>query len=168
MAGNPPQTDTAGLEPGATPERAAAAGADPPRALSALWYRLVGQEWSTLAVVAPGNGPGAWRVAQGLVKIADHGTRPPRTVSVIEASLERLATVAETISADGGPEATERPRWILAVDSPLENPATIGLLSTCDAVLLLLERRRTRIPDGQRILELVGPDRFIGAVLYSG
>src|SRR5215813_8521145 len=139
----------------------------PLRAVSALWYRLPKFQWSTLAVVAPGNGAGAWRIAQALVEVAEKRPRPLSAVNAVDASLERLTAVVELLSPETLAEALERPRFVLAVDSPLENPATIGLLSKCDAVVLLLERRRTRIPDGQRILELVGPERFIGAVLYS-
>ena len=87
-------------------------------------------------------------------------------MNAIDANLDRLAAVGELLAAETLEAAVERPRFVLAVDSPLENPATIGLLSICDAVVLLVERGRTRIPDGQRILELVGPERFIGAVLY--
>ena len=163
-------SDPSDIEPGAPqpiemePRRARTA--DPPKAVSALWYRLGGIPWSTLAVVAPGNGAGAWRIALALVDVAEKVPRPLRSVNAIDANLDRLAAVGELLAAETLEAAVERPRFVLAVDSPLENPATIGLLSICDAVVLLVERRRTRIPDGQRILELVGPERFIGAVLY--
>lgn len=168
MASNPPQTETAGPEPVEADQDRRESRGDPPKAVSALWYRLTRFQWSTLAVVAPGNGAGAWRSAQALVEVAEVRPRPLRAVNAIGANLEKLAAVVRLLSAETLVAAVERPRFILAVDSPLENPATIGLLSSCDAVVLLVEKRRTRIPDGQRILELVGPERFIGAVLYPG
>lgn len=153
--------------PEAVEQRGASAAA-PPRAVGALWYRLTGLRWVTLALVAPGDGPRAWRTAQALVEVAEKRPRPLRAVNVIEASMDRVAAMRSVLSPEKLGATADRPRFVLAVDSPLENPAAIGLLSTCDGVVLLLERRRTRIADGQRILELVGPERFIGAVLCSG
>ena len=159
----PPPPDP--VEGEASPAKSAGG---PPRAVSALWYRLVDLPWKTLAVVAPGNGPRAWRLVQALVEAAGHRPRLLKAVNAVNASTERVAAVAHVLSPKKLLAAGDRTRFVLAADSPLENPAAIGLLSTCDAVVLLLERRRTRIPDGQRILELVGAERFIGAVLYSG
>jgi len=138
-----------------------------PKAMSALWYRLVGLPWRTLAVVAPGNAAGAWRVSQALVEVARERPRLLKAVNAVDASLGRLAAVTQALSPEKLQSAQERTRFIIAADSPLENPAAIGLLSTCDGEILLLERGTTRIPDGRRILELVGPERFLGAVLAS-
>ena len=165
MASDPRDIETAGPEPiEAVGNRRGSVGA-PAKAVSALWYRLADFQWRTLAVVAAGNGPGAWRIARALVEVAGERPRLLKAVNAIDASLERLAAVAHALSPEKLVAATVRTRFVLAVDSPLENPASIGLLSICDAVVLVLERRRTRIPDAQRILQLVGPERFIGAVL---
>jgi len=165
MASDRHDIDTAGPEPiEAVGNRRESVGA-PVQALSALWYRLADFQWRTLAVVAPGNGLGAWRTAQALVEVAEKRPRLLKVVNAIDASLERLDAVAHALSPEKLVAAADRTRFVLAVDSPLENPAAIGLLSTCDAVVILLERQRTRIPDAQRIVELVGRERFIGAVL---
>ena len=161
MASDPRDIETAEPEPSKAVGNAGA----PPKVVAALWYRLAGFQWRTLAVVAPGNGPGAWRIAGTLVEVAEERPSVLSAVNAIDASLERLGVVAQLLSPEKLVAAGDRPRFVLAVDSPLENPAAIGLLSSCDAVLLLLERRRTRIPDAQRILELVGRERFIGAVI---
>jgi hypothetical protein len=163
-----PDIEPAGPEPVEAPESRRGSVAAPHQAVIALWYRLAGLQWRTLAVVAPGNGLRAWRIAQALVEAAEERPRLLKAVNVINASLARVAAVAHVLSPPKLVAAAEGTRFVLAVDSPVENPAAIRLLSTCDAVVLLLERRRTRIPDGQRILELVGPERFIGAVLCSG
>ncbi|HEY3586392.1 MAG TPA: hypothetical protein VGK85_04540 [Myxococcaceae bacterium] len=137
----------------------------PLKAVTLLWHRLVGLRWRTLAVVAPGNGVRAWRLAQALVEVATDRPRHLKAVNALDASVDRVAAVAHGLSPEKLQATNDRTRFIVAADSPLESPATIGLLSRCDAVLLLLERQRTRIPDGRRILELVGRERFIGAVL---
>jgi hypothetical protein len=167
MASDLRDIETTGPEPvEAVGSRRESVGATA-KAVCALWYRLADFQWRTLALVAPGNGLVAWRIAQALVEVAEKRPRLLKAVNAIDASLERVAAVAHVLSPEKLVAAADRTRFVLAVDSPLENPAAIGLLSTCDAVVLLLERRRTRIPDGQRILELVGRERFIGAVLGS-
>jgi hypothetical protein len=141
---------------------------EPTPQISVLWYTLRGRPWRTLALVAPGNASRAWRLALEF-RAAEAGSRHNlHVVNALNASVGRVAAVAHALSAKKLESAPGRPRFIVAVDSPLENPVAIGLLSACDAVVLLLERRRTRIPDAQRIFELVGPERFIGAVLGPG
>jgi hypothetical protein len=167
MASDPNDIETAEPEPLGVPESPTWSVAAPPKAVIALWYRLADFQWRTLALVAPGNGPRAWRIAQALVEVSATRPRLLKAVNAVDASLGRVAAVAHVLSPQRLVAAADRNRFILAVDSPLEHPAAIGLLANCDAVVLLLERGRTRIPDGQRILELVGPERFIGAVLCS-
>jgi hypothetical protein len=140
----------------------------PPPEVSALWYSLRARPWRTLALVAPGNAPRAWRLAQKFQLVEGERAQTLKLVNALDANVGRVAAVAHALSPKKLESAPERARFILAADSPLENPVAIGLLSTCDAVLLLLERQRTRIPDAQRILELIGPERFIGAVLVAG
>ena len=164
MAIDAPDTETAGPEP-VQSSRTEGGSITPSKAVAALWYRLSGSQWKTLALVAPGNGPRAWRLAQALVEVAEERPRLLKAMNLTHASRARVSAVAHALSPQKLVAAADRPRFILAVDSPLENPAAIGLLSRCEAVVLLLERGRTRIPDGRRILELVGRERFIGAVL---
>ena len=54
--------------------------------------------------------------------------------------------------------------FIVALDSPIANPVAIAVIAASDAVLLLLERGVTGIPQARRIVEIVGRDRLIGAV----
>jgi hypothetical protein len=140
----------------------------PTSAVIGLWYNLRARPWRTLALVAPGNGARAWRLAQELLAVEGDRTRAVQVVNALDATVGRVAAVAHALSPRKLESALDQTRFIVVADSPLENPVAIGLLSTCDAVVLLLERQRTRIPDAQRILELVGPERFIGAVLGPG
>jgi hypothetical protein len=137
------------------------------RALWALWYQLMQLSWSTLALVEPDDGARAWRVAQALVHVADKHPLPLKAVNVVGASPARVAALANVLSPERLQARANRPRFVLAVDSPLGNPPAIVLLSACDVVVLCLERRRTRIPDGQRTVELIGRERIVGAVLCS-
>jgi hypothetical protein len=164
MATDPQDIQSPPAEPGAVETGPVGIGSVPLKAVTVLWYRLVGLRWRTLAVVAPGNGVRAWRLAQALVEVAVDRPRHLKAVNALDASADRVAAVAHSLAPERLQATNDRTRFIVAADSPLESPATIGLLSRCDAVLLLLERQRTPIPDGRRILELVGRERFIGAV----
>jgi hypothetical protein len=55
----------------------------------------------------------------------------------------------------------------VATDSPALNPAALAVLTACDAVLLLVQEGRTPIPGARRLIELIGRQRLIGAVLGS-
>ena len=167
MASNPHDAQAVGAEPGPSLEERRGSAGSAQGALSALWYRLVAPRWRTLALVAPDDGARAWRLAQGLVEVAKGGPTPLKAVNALGASLDRLAAVAHVLSPKKLQTTSDVTRFIVAADSPLETPASIGLLSSCDSVVLVLERGRTRIHDGRRILQLVGPERFVGAVLGS-
>jgi len=140
----------------------------PAPAVSAVWYNLRARPWRTLALVAPVNGSRAWRLAHELRAVEGARPRGIHVVNALDATVGRVAAITHALSPKKLESRTDQLRFIVAADSPLVNPVAIGLLTTCDAVVLLLERRRTRIPDAQRILELVGSERFIGAVLCPG
>jgi hypothetical protein len=55
----------------------------------------------------------------------------------------------------------------VALDSPVVNPVAIGVLTVGDAVLMLLEKGVSKIPQARRILEIAGRERFIGAVVVG-
>ena len=134
--------------------------------LVGLWYLLMGQRWTTLAIVSPGDGPGAWRLAEGLVEVARKSQSSPiDAVKVLDLKPERAVSVARavtTLTAVG-----ERKRFVLALDSPVGNPVAPIVLAACDAVLLLLERGETRIPDARKTLESVTRQEIVGAVFDS-
>jgi len=138
----------------------------PAHDLSALWYTLVARRWTSLAVISPDDSPRAWRLVQKLDEIARvNQYRALKTVNILDLNLERAETITHAIGKVSS--LGERKRYLIAIDSPLENPVAIRVLSACDAVLLVLEKDRSRIPDAQRTVEMVGRGRLIGAVLDS-
>ena len=147
-----------GTDRGSTPP-------DPSRGLIELWYSVVSLCWSTLAVVTPEEGAHAWWLAQAMVAV--HGREPPlfKAVDLVGATPARMAAVSHAIAPSKLEVSADRTRFVIAVDSPLTEPRALGVLSICDAALLLVERETTRIQDVRRMLALVGRKRFIGAVL---
>ncbi len=180
MASDPASPAESTSAPGAPPEptpplgtpareepRARKPAAEPPaHDVTALWYTLVGRPWTSLAVIAPDDSPRAWRLVQRLDEVARANQyRALKTVNILDLNLERAEAVAHAIGKVSS--LGERKRYLIAIDSPLENPVAIRVLSACDAVLLVLEKDRSRIPDAQRTVEMVGRGRLIGAVLGS-
>ena len=134
--------------------------------VSALFYTLIGRSWSSLAIISPDDSLRAWRLVQRLEEVARaHQYRSLKTVNILEMTLERAEGITHAIGKVSS--LGERKRYLIAIDSPLENPVAIRLLSACDAVLLVLEKDRSRIPDAHRTVEMVGRGRLIGAVLSS-
>jgi hypothetical protein len=154
------------IESAESPSSRLIARAPPPHDVSALWYVLVSRPWTSLAVVSPDDGSKAWRLAERFLEVARQNQSSVFTaVNILNLNVERAASIAHAVSVVTA--VGQRKRFVMAIDSPLENPIAIRVLSACDAVLLLLEKGRSRIPDAQRTVELVGRERLIGAVLGS-
>ena len=146
----------------ARPRRAAPEA--PAHDVSALFYTLIGRPWSSLAVISPDDSPRALRLVRKLEDVArTNQYRSLKTVDILELNLERAESITHAIGKVSS--LGERKRYLIAIDSPLENPVAIRVLSACDAVLLVLEKDRSRLPDAQRTVEMVGRGRLIGAVL---
>ena len=121
-----------------------------PYAVEELWYMLLSRRWSSLVVVSPDRTPNTLRLARSL---AEFGTRSRRTVELVDAlqlDVERAAAIA---------------RIVIALDSPMANPIAIEVLTMCDAVIVLLEKGVSKIPQARKIIDIVGRQRLIGAVL---
>jgi hypothetical protein len=126
-----------------------------------LWYLLTRHEWSCLAIVSPDGSDRTWRLTSSLV---DAGNRHGGNVKAIDAlgiDLPPAASSTHLVAPAHGP----RPRYVLAVDPPTDNPHAIGVLAGCDAVLLLLQLGISTIPHTRRNIELIGPGQIVGAVL---
>jgi len=135
--------------------------------LSTLLYSLVIRPWTSLAIVSPDDGNRAWRLAQKLAEAAQQSHyQTLKAVNLLDLNAERAFNVAHAVSKVSA--LGERKRFILAIASPVENPIAIRVLTACQAALLVLQWGRSRIPDAQRTVELIGRDRLIGAVLCSG
>jgi hypothetical protein len=131
-----------------------------------LWYRLAARPWSSLAVVSPDRTPNTLRLARSLAELGTLHTR--HVVDLIDGlqlDPDRAAAIAQRVGSQGSGPSVAEPRFVIAVDSPIVNPVAIRLLATADAVLMLLEKGVSSIPQARRIVEIVGPERLVGAVL---
>lgn len=137
-----------------------------PSGVAALFQALVSREWLSLAVVSTEATDRAWWLVQALEQVAAQSPRPLRTLNVLGVTMARAAAMAHAL-APGKLRAAAPQRYCVATDSPVLNPASLEVVMACDAVLLLLEEGRTRIPGARRLVELIGRERLMGAVLGS-
>jgi hypothetical protein len=64
-------------------------------------------------------------------------------------------------------DRSRRSHHVAALDCPLESQAALLLSSAADAAVLVVQRDRTKLASARRVLDLVGPTRFVGAVLVT-
>jgi hypothetical protein len=132
----------------------------------ALWYRLLSRPWSCLVVVSPERTPNTLRLARRLAELGTQYLRHPiEVIDGLELDLERSRAIAHMVGPQAGMPRLADPRFIIALDSPIVNPVAIGLLTVGDAILMLLEKGVSSIPQARQIIEIVGRERFLGAVL---
>ena len=131
-----------------------------------LWYRLLTRPWFALVVVSPDETPSTLRVARGLAEFgAQHQRRPIDLIDGLQLDLDRASAIAHRIAPEEGPPRPAEPRFIVALESPTANPIAIEVLLAADAILLLVRKGVTRIPQARKIIEIAGRERIIGAVL---
>jgi hypothetical protein len=137
-----------------------------PRGIGPLFQILTARDWRTLAVVSAEEGNRAWWLVQALDQIAVQAHQPFRTLNVLEVTVARATAMAHALSPAKLRTGKGR-RYLLATDSPAVNPASLGVLTACDGVLLLIQEGRTRTTGARRLVELIGRQRLIGVVLGS-
>jgi hypothetical protein len=140
----------------------------PGYAVEELWYKLVARPWSCLGVVSPHRTPNTLRLTRSLAEFGtQHRQHPVEVIEGMQLDMKRSAAIAQMVNPQGEvPRLSDR-RFIIALDSPIANPSAIGLLGASDAVLVLLEKGVTSIPQARRVVEIVGPERLLGAVLVD-
>jgi hypothetical protein len=135
-------------------------------AVEELWYKLLARPWSSLAVVSPERTPKTLRLARSLGEFGTrHRRRPVEIIDGMRLDLERSAAIAQMVEPEEGVPPLSDPRFVIALDSPIANPIAMEVLAASGAVLMLLEKGVTRIPQALRVIEMVGRERLIGAVL---
>jgi hypothetical protein len=138
---------------------------DRPYAVEELWYLLLSRRWSCLVLVSPHRTPKTLRLARDLAEFgARHRRRAIEIIDALELDMDRASTIARRIEAKGDLRRLDESRFIVALESPTANPSAIEVLNAADAVVLLVEKGVTAIPEARRVVEIVGRQRLVGAV----
>lgn len=175
--------------PGGQPGRGAPPGPD----YQQLWFRLARLPWASLVVVPADRGVSAAEVATSLAEVGtavgetvtaivadtiDYGSAralaelQPRltsgTAQRATKDVESHEVGPDEPRAAGAHDATPLPpsgRAIISIGSVVEEPLGIAIVQAADAVLLCVEMGKARLGPARRTLELIGPERLIGAVV---
>lgn len=121
-------------------------------------------DWRSLVVLPAQPGVSAYAVADALVSTSNQ-VRAVRA-TLLPAERVEPARVSQVIV-----EMIDRVHAggvvVAVVGSVLEHPETMPLLMAADAVLLCVYLGRTGIDEARRTVELVGRERFLGAVTVA-
>jgi hypothetical protein len=126
-----------------------------------LWFATLKRDWSSLALVPSQPGGSASEVGRALAKVAalqkDSAVKFVNAEGVDLASASRMIIeLTQHVSAGG--------ITIIALDSVIENPAGIPIAMSADAALLCVQLGQSDTDTAERTLELIGKERFLGAV----
>jgi hypothetical protein len=129
-----------------------------------IWFAALRRPWSSLVLVPAHPGATALFIADALVAVGRlHGERPVRLVNAEGAELPDVANILKSLGA-----IVERQELaVVAVDCPLSEAAAIPIARTAEAAILVLPLGESGFLDARRAIDLVGRDRFIGAVTLA-
>ena len=135
-----------------------------------LWFTLARLPWRSLVVV-PGDEHGS--SASVATALADVGRRlksGPVTFLVMAGPLD-YASAGRIVASVAGPPpessgtAPAYGRVIVAIPPVVNEPLGIAVTDAADAVVLCIEKGKTRTPAARRTIEMIGRDRIVGCIL---
>ena len=155
----------------------------PPRDLLELWFATRRFEWRSLAVVSTVPGVSTFPLVQALGEAAEllhHGAVTVRCAEAVD--LPEIALLAMEMSGRAPPPLPRLPRTagapteppgveqllIVATDPVVSSPLVLPVVLAADAVLLCVQPGVTNLDVARRCVDLIGPDRIIGAVVLNG
>lgn len=135
-----------------------------------LWFTLARMSWRSLVVVPAGEGGSAAAVATALADVGRRLRTSPVTFLVMAGPIDYasagkiVASVARPPDDSSGGSASHG-RVIVAIPPVVTEPLGIAVTDAADAVVLCIERGRTRSPTALRTIAMIGRDRIVGCVL---
>ena len=143
-----------------------------PLDLQQLWFTTLKWDWSSMALVPAGANGSVLKMAKTMAQIANrHSGRPvtrPETSGLASAAdLAEDITGRFTVYTPTLAGERWKQRTIIALDPVVTDPAGIPVALAADVALLCVELGRTKIPDAQKTLQLIGRDHFRGCILIK-
>jgi hypothetical protein len=126
--------------------------------LQELWLALSAEPWRLLVLVPADAASSAAGLARSLAA-AGKELGEASVTAIGDGALDRGSAVA---LLEGGAASS---RVIVAIPPVLVEPRGVVLTRRADAVVVCIERGRTRLADVRRTVELIGGKRFLGCVL---
>jgi len=132
-------------------------------AAEAVWVAVQGSPWPTLAVVPAEPGLSVGKLVGALA--ATGAAQRGQSVEALDLQGRPLANSQKVVEALAAPQPVQRS--IVAVDCPLESQAGLLFARSAGAAILVVAMEHTRMEAAERILDLVGRERFLGAVVHA-
>ncbi|MES3035098.1 MAG: hypothetical protein V4813_13965 [Gemmatimonadota bacterium] len=128
---------------------------------SRIWFSLSKFHWSTLAMVSASPGESAIAAASML---ADAGHMYERgAVELIDATGVTPAAVDQLLASMTGATA-RRAQMLIALDSPLENPAVIPIARHATIAVLCVPLGVAELERSRRAIETIGREHIVGSI----
>lgn len=133
------------------------------RAAEAIWVAAQRTPWSSLVLVPADRdqSTAALALAVAAAGSAQRG-EPVEGLDLAGLSLAQSRPVADSLAEGGRPY-----RRVAAVDCPLASQTALLLASAAGSAVLVVAEGRTAMADARHLIELIGPRRFLGAVLLK-
>jgi hypothetical protein len=125
-----------------------------------VWFALERTPWSSLVLVPSQPDVAIMPIARSLLAVGEAYDRLPLRLIDAERADPRSATVLAQALRERVPGA----RRVVAVSSPLANPAVIPIIRAADAAVLVVELGRSGLRAARRALAAVGRERFVGSI----
>ena len=160
-------TQSALLGGDAAVNRLAVAAAGEPatfeRAAEAVWVAAQRSGWSSLVIVPAETGLGVVPLARALAVVGS----AQRGEAVDGLDLRGVPLTESRPHAERLADRSRPFRRVALLDCPLESQAALLLATSADAALLVVERDHTTLEAARLVLERVGAQRFVGAVVIE-
>lgn len=135
-----------------------------------LWFRLARIPWRSLVVVPADEGGSSAAVATALADVGRRLRSSPVTFLVMAGPIDYASAgkIVESMAAPAGEvrdASAPYGRVIVAIPPVVSEPLGIAVTDAADAVVLCIEKGRTRSPSARKTIDMIGRGRIVGCVL---
>lgn len=130
-----------------------------------LWFSVIRHDWRSLAIVPVAPGRLGLEVANALSEVGGVHRRSPLVVfDALSLELRQVTNLLDELAK----ETKSDERSLIALDSPLSNLSGVPVARAADKVLLVVELGRASFAATRKIVDLVGPEKVAGSVVFEG
>jgi hypothetical protein len=132
--------------------------------LQALWRTLQRRAWSSLAVVAASPSVDVLEIAELFAKLVGWYEGQPSCVLDLRDLSQRLL---EYHQREVRAQIESGSRVFVALRPPFENPTTVPMAQTADAIVLCVDLGRASRKAAKATLDALGHQRFLGSIVLG-
>jgi hypothetical protein len=137
----------------------------PPRDSQALWFSLTGRNWNSVVLV-PADAEGSTAPLATSLASVGKWLGEGLVTAITEEPLDRdcanrIATILESTKFGGGKTI----ELVVSIPPVVVDPVGLAVTQAADAVILCIQKGRTRLAAARRSIELIGRDRIAGCFL---